>query len=95
MPNSCFANNNFPIGFSSCEGSIGIQADYNPYKAITYVCAYLFKAEECSNAMKEASQESHEKDNDSYTKAKSITKFYKTKKEVSVLKLSFKNCGLE
>ena len=60
--NSCFVNNYFAMGLLVWEANIDIQPVFNYYKAVTYMCSYLSKQEdECSQAMKQALQESLKK----------------------------------
>jgi len=53
LPNSCFINNYFAEDLMAWEANIDIQSVLDYYKAVSYMCAYLSKAEdEPSEAMK-------------------------------------------
>ena len=83
--NSCFVNNYFCDGLMACEANIDIQTVFNHYKAVAYMCAYLFKSEsECSVAMKQAVQDAFEKELDNSEKMKSFANAYINKREYSI-----------
>ena len=82
---SCFVNNYFPEGLKAWEANMDLQPVFNHYKAVTYMCKYLSKAEdECSNAMKQAFQEAREMNCSKYEEMVKIAKAYASKRECSV-----------
>ena len=82
---SCFVNNYFDIGLLAWEANIDIQPVFDYYKAVTYMSSYLSKQEdECSQAMKQAFEESLEIDAGSYEQMKSVTHAYVSKRECSL-----------
>jgi len=61
LPNSCFINNYFAEDLMAWEANIDIQSVLDYYKAVSYMCAYLSKAEdEPSEAMKKAASQALE-----------------------------------
>ena len=58
---------------------------FNQYKAVAYMCAYLFKSEdECSLAKTQAVKDAFEKELDNHEEMKSVANAYLNKKECSV-----------
>jgi len=58
LPDSCFINNYFVEGLMAWEANLDIQPVLDYYKAVSYMCAYLSKAEdESSEAMKKAASQ--------------------------------------
>ena len=54
-PNACFVNNYFSDGLLAWEANLDIQPVFNHYKAVAYMCAYLWKCEdERSHGMNQA-----------------------------------------
>ena len=83
-PNSCFVNNYFCDGLKTWEANMDIQAVFNHYKAVAYMCAYLSKPEnECSVAMKQAARDVFEKELNNYEQMKSAANAYINKRECS------------
>ena len=61
QPNSCFVSNYFDVGLKAWQANMDIQAVFNAYKAVTYMCQYFSKTEDqCSQAMKQAAKEAFE-----------------------------------
>ena len=55
---SCFINNYFIAGIKGFAANVDLQAVFNHYKCITYVCSYFTKDEtECSEAIMNAAKE--------------------------------------
>ena len=55
---SCFINNYFITGIRGFGANVDLQAVFNHYKCITYVCSYFTKDEtECSQAIMNAAKE--------------------------------------
>ena len=74
-------------GVLAWKGNIDIQPVFNHYKAVTYRCIYLSKAEDAkSEAMKQAAEEALVSSKSDYAKMKAIAKAYTTKRECSVQK---------
>ena len=74
---SCFVNNYFDIGLLAWEANINILQVFDYYKAVTYLCSYLWKQDdECSQAIKKAFKEPLERDTESYEQMKSVTHAY-------------------
>ena len=83
--NACFVNNYFTEGIKAWQANLDIQAVFNYYKAATYMCAYLSKAEdEVSHAMTQAVQDAFENGGDKYEQMKSVAYAYVSNREVSV-----------
>ena len=81
----CFVNNYFDIGLLAWEANIDIQPVFDYYKAVTYMGSYLSKQEdECSQAMKQAFNESLERGVGSYEQMKSVAHAYVSKCECSL-----------
>ena len=73
MPDSCFVNDYFADHLIPWEANLDIQPVFNHCKAVAYLCTYLSKSEdECSYAMKEAVEDSFEKELDNYNQVKLI-----------------------
>ena len=84
-PDSCFINNYFKDGLLAWEANLDIQPVLDYYKAVSYMCAYLSKAEdESSEAMQEAVSEAYESGLNVYERMKSVAKAYRTHREMSV-----------
>ena len=85
LPDLCFVNNYFADGLIAWEANLDIQPVFNPYRAVTYMCAYLSKSEdECSHLMKQATEDAFEKKLDNYNQMKLIAHSYINGKECSV-----------
>ena len=55
QPNSCFVNDNFDIQLKAWEANMDIQAVFNEYKAVRYMCQYVSETEDqCFQAMKQS-----------------------------------------
>ena len=73
MPDSCFVDDYFADHLIPWEANLDIQPVFNHCKAVAYLCTYLSKSEdECSYAMKEAVEDSFEKELDNYNQVKLI-----------------------
>ena len=73
LPNSCFVNNYFRTGLLAWKAKLDIQPVFNPYKAVTYMCAYLSKTvDQCSHAMNQAFNEAMTSKLTNYDQMKSI-----------------------
>ena len=84
-PDSCFVNNYFSEGLMAWEANIDIQPVLDYYKAVSYMCAYLSKAEdESSEAMKNAATEALDIGVSLLDQMKSIANAYRTHREMSV-----------
>ena len=85
LPNSCFVNNYFRTGLLAWKAKLDIQPVFNPYKAVTYMCAYLSKTvDQCSHAMNQAFNEAMTSKLTNYDQMKSIAQAYSMKRECSV-----------
>ena len=85
LPDSCFVKNYFADGLIAWEANLDIQPVFNPYRAVTYMCAYLSKSEdECSHLMKQATEDAFEKKLDNYNQMKLIAHSYINEKECSI-----------
>ena len=85
LQNFCFANNNFRTGLLAWEANLDIQPVFNHYKAVTYMCTYLSKAEdECLHAMNQAFNEALASNLTNYIQMKSIAQAYSMKRKCSV-----------
>ena len=84
-PISCFVNNYFEEGLLAWEANIDLQPVFNHYKAIHYMCAYFSKNESlCSDAMKEALNQSKELESSKYERMIKLAKAYSDHREVSI-----------
>ena len=84
-PMSCFVNNYFDEGLLAWEANIDLQPVFNYYKAIHYMCAYFSKTESlCSDAMKQALDQSKELESSKYERMIKLAKAYSDNREVSV-----------
>ena len=84
-PNSCFVHNYFKAGLLSWEANLDIQPVFNEYKAVAYMCSYLSKSEDtCTQAVRQALDESLENKNSNYEQMRAIAHAYATNRECSV-----------
>ena len=76
-PDSSFLNNYFECGILAWEANIDIQSVFNHCKAVSYICAYLFKTEdECSHAINQAMKEAWENKSNNYDQMKLTVRAY-------------------
>ena len=84
-PNSCFVNNYFDEGLMAWKANMDIQPVFNPYKAVTYTCAYFSKSEnETLETMKQAVKEAFKSNKNNIEQMRSVARAYATKRECSV-----------
>ena len=69
----------------SWEANLDIQPVFNEYKAVAYMCSYLSKPEDtCTQAMRQALDESLENKSSNYEQVRAIAHAYATNRECSV-----------
>ena len=77
-------------GKQTWKANTNLQPVFNPYEAVTYMCAYFSKSDdETSEAMKQAAREALNRNERDYKKIIVIAKAYITKRECSVQETAF------